>query len=428
MRRFLIGSKHIERDSYIWNMLGSTVIAFQSVILLMILTRVGGLASSGTFTIAYTTANLMLTVGKYGMHNFHVSDTAPIFSFGDYRASRWITTLAMLALGVGYALLSIRGAEHSAEKTWVIVWMCVFKAVDAVEDVYAGLYQQSGRLDVSGKMIAVRGVLTVLFFSAVLLVGGGLLTALVLSTVFTVALFLILNGMASSVCRAQIKEKTDFKRVARLLWLCLPLFLIGFLSYYVTNAPKYAIDAMLDDTVQACYGFLAMPVFVVGLVGNYLFNPAIRPLSEHWQRGELGPFRRQIGRQSVTVLAITLICMAGAYLFGTPALSLLYGTDLSAYRTELLVLVASGGFLALANQLLTVITILRRQTLLLIGYCPCALLAALLSFFAVRDYRIMGAAVLELGLTALLCGVFGVILVIEMRSAKTGFKEKGGTQ
>ncbi len=429
MKRFLIGSKNIERDSYVWNMLGTTVIAFQSVILLMILTRVGGLESSGIFTIAYTTANLLLTVGKYGMHNFHVSDTVPIFSFGDYRSSRWITTFAMMAASVGYALLSMAGAEHSAEKTWIIVWMCLFKAVDAVEDVYASLYQQRGRLDVAGKMITVRGVLTVVFFSVALLVCKDLLISVILTTAFTTALFLLLNGMCRSICREQMSEKTSFRRVWKLLYLCLPLFLIGFLSYYMTNAPKYSIDAMLSDEVQACYGFIAMPVFVVGLMGNYLFNPVIRPLSEHWQAGDFPWFKKQIAKQSIIVIAITVICVAGAYLVGIPALSLLYGTDLSAYRTELLVLVASGGFLALSNQLMTVITIIRRQKLLLIGYGFCAVLALALSPVVVSQFHIIGAAILELGLMMILCIVFVVILAAVMRrTIKSGSAEAGAAE
>lgn len=426
MKRFLIGSKKIERDSYVWNMLGTTVIAFQSVIFLMILTRVGGLESSGIFTIAYTTANLMLTVGKYGMHNFHVSDTVPIFSFGDYRTSRWLTTFAMMAASVGYALLSMQGADHSAEKTWIIVWMCMFKAVDAIEDVYASLYQQRGRLDVAGKMITVRGVLTVIFFSVVLLIFKDLLISVILTTVFTTALFLLLNWMCRSICREQMREKTSFRRMMRLLVLCLPLFLIGFLSYYMTNAPKYAIDAMLSDEVQACYGFIAMPVFVVGLMGNYLFNPVIRPLSEHWQEGDFVWFKKQIAKQSLIVIVITVICVAGAYLLGIPVLSLLYGTDLSAYRMELLILVAGGGFLALSNQLMTVITIIRRQKLLLIGYGFCALLALVMSPVVVKEFNIIGAAILELGLMIILCVVFVAILAVVMRRAvKNGSSENG---
>ncbi len=425
IKSFLTGSKNIERDSYLWNMVGTTLMAFQSVILLMILTRVVGLEAAGVFTIAYTTANLLLTIGKYGVHNYQVSDTEPLFNFGDYRVSRWITTAAMMLAAVGYALATMGGGEHSAEKTWVILWMCAFKAVDAVEDVWCSLYQQRGRLDVAGKLMTVRVVLTLVVFCGCLFVLKGLLSSLIVTTVFTTVLLFLLNLPCRSVCREQIREKANRRRVWKLTTLCFPLFLMGFLSYYVTNAPKYSIDRLLSDEYQACYGFIAMPVFVVGLMGNYLFNPVIRPMSEHWVKGDVAWFSKQLLKQTVMVAGITAVCVGGAFLLGTPVLSLMYGTDLNPYRAELLILVAGGGFLAWSNQLMTVITIIRKQNLLLIGYGICSVLALVLSPWAVERFHIMGAAVLELVLMVLLCVIFGGILLVELRRASRKSRIQG---
>ena len=88
IKAFLISDKNIERDSYLWNMIGSLLMAFQSVIMLMILTRTLGLVDAGIFTIAYANANLFLNIGKYGMRYFQVSDVKGQFTFADYRMSR----------------------------------------------------------------------------------------------------------------------------------------------------------------------------------------------------------------------------------------------------------------------------------------------------------------------------------------------------
>lgn len=60
METFLNQSKNPVRDSYIWNMAGSFLLAFQSVIILMVLTRICDLSEAGIFTIAYANANLFL--------------------------------------------------------------------------------------------------------------------------------------------------------------------------------------------------------------------------------------------------------------------------------------------------------------------------------------------------------------------------------
>ena len=81
LKNFLLNDKNIERDSFLWNMIGSMLMAFQSVIMLMIFTRVLGLADAGIFTIAFANANLFLNIGKYGMRYFQVSDLERQFSF-----------------------------------------------------------------------------------------------------------------------------------------------------------------------------------------------------------------------------------------------------------------------------------------------------------------------------------------------------------
>ena len=67
IKRFLLDNRKIQKDSYLWNMIGSLLMAFQSVFMLMILTRTVGLEEAGRFTIANANVNLFLTIGKYGI-------------------------------------------------------------------------------------------------------------------------------------------------------------------------------------------------------------------------------------------------------------------------------------------------------------------------------------------------------------------------
>ena len=126
--------------------------------------------------------------------------------------------------------------------------------------------------------------------------------------------------------------------------------------------------------------------------------------------------------QTGIVAGITVVCMIGAYLLGIPVLSVLYNTDLSAYKKELLVLLLGGGFLALSGLLATIITIIRFQDSLLAGYVAVAVLACMLSGEAVERYLVMGAAGLYLVLMAVLCLIFTVLLIYGVR--KKGKKDE----
>lgn len=216
------------------------------------------------------------------------------------------------------------------------------------------------------------------------------------------------------------------KRVMQLMWLCLPLFLGAFLAFYIGNAPKYSIDAILSDELQACYGFISMPVFVIGLLNNFIFNPLIYRMSCLWNENKIGSFIKRTLIQTIIVCIITAVCVGAAYICGIPILSWLYNTDLSAYKNELLVMLLGGGFLGLSGLLNIIITIMRRQPALLIGYVVTAALALAFSNTVVRRYGVMGAAAFYTVIMLVLCVIFAVIFIIGIVKKK-GEKECSST-
>ena len=271
-------TKNIKRDSYIWNMIGSFLMAFQSVIMLMILTRTVGIIEAGIFTIANANANLSLNIGKYGMRNFQVSDIKEEFSFTEYKVSRFITSLLMICFALIFTSFSAYTSHYTFRKFSIILSMCIFKVVDAIEDIYLGMYQKLGRLDIASKIMSFRLILTILFFAFSIIITYDLLFSLILSIFFTsILLFIFIMLTKNKVLNnAKDNSKINIEKVFLLLKQCFPLFVAAFLSFYIGNAPKYAIDSQLNDTLQACYGFISMPVFVIGLLNNFIFNPLLR--------------------------------------------------------------------------------------------------------------------------------------------------------
>ena len=169
--------------------------------------------------------------------------------------------------------------------------------------------------------------------------------------------------------------------------------------------------------MQACYGFIAMPVFVIGLLNNFIFSPMIARMSMMWKERQNKDFFRLFWIQILIIGIITIVCEAGAFVLGVPVLSMPYNTDLAPYKTELLVLLLGGGFLALSGLFVTIVTIIRIQNSQAIGYGIVAVCAYILSPIFVRKYAVMGASVLYLLLMILLCIIFAIMMMI-------GFKKK----
>ena len=221
---------------------------------------------------------------------------------------------------------------------------------------------------------------------------------------------------APGYCRIEFRwKKEQFKKIAL---DCLPLFLGSFLLLYVGNAPKYAIDACMSDSDQACYNFIFMPVFAVGLFANFVFNPILVDLAKKWDDGDLSSFVRMVTRQIGVIVAITLLAIGVALTFGCPVLGILYSTDLMPYKTDLVILMIGGGMLALVNFFNVVVTVTRHQKFLMIGFFTGAILAAIMANRVVSEWGIAGAAVLYVTLMSVMAASFGMILAIFIRKAK----------
>ncbi len=408
MKKFLMNATNINRDSVVWNMIGSILNAFQSVIMLMILTRTVGLVESGVFTIAYANANLFLTIGKYGMRSYQVSDLKHQFSFSDYKVSRVITSCAMIICFIMYTLYASFANEYSLKKSIVILLMCFLKVIDSIEDIFHGQYHQYDRLDVAGKAMSLRMIVTIMIFAISLLFSKDLVISLIITILISMGTFVFLTKMTIGIV-PELKIKYSMNSVGKLLKTCFPLFVGSFLSFYIGNAPKYAIDANLSDELQACYGFISMPVFVIGLLNGFIFNPMLYKMSMFWQSKNIKQFILKTIRQVGIILLITLICIVGAYVLGIPVLSVIYNTNLRPYKLELLILLLGGGLLSLSGLLHTVITIMRYQKWLMVGYVLIALTALMLSNYIVLQYELLGASLLYVLLMGGLCLIFGIM-------------------
>ena len=400
------------KSAYLWNTAGSMLNAFQSVIFLVILRRVCDLSVAGVFTLAYANANLFLNMGNYGKRNFQASDASRQYSFGAYARSRLITDLAMLLFSTAYLAYCAVTIGYPLWKSAAVLLMTLFKLVDSIEDVTDGNYQQNGRLDLGGRLLTFRLLFTICIFAITVILTRDLVVTLLVSTIFTL-LFYVAGVHVIKRRYALPASAGDPPSVSPwpLLKECLPLFIAAFLLYYIGNAPKWAIDSVMDDSAQAIYGFIAMPVFVVGLLAQFIYMPLVEPLSVRWAEGEVRAFSREFIRQGAFIVGIVAVCDLLAWLLGVPVLNLLYNTDVSLYLTDLLVLVTGGGFLALAQLFTMGITIIRQQHKLTVGYVAVGIISFFASSFSVANWGIAGASWCYIGCMSVLALWFGVTFV-----------------
>lgn len=407
IQKWLLGSKNQLKSAYFWNTGAAMLNAFQTVFILMLISRIDPVIDAGVFTIAFAIGNLMMTIGKYGIRQFQVSDLEEKYSFREYTITRSISCLVMILASFIYVGVNFFTGLYDFEKSLVIILVCLAKTIDSFEDVIHGMLQQYMRLDVAGKILSTRLFTYIVVYMAVYLVSKDLVFTSAVALIISFLQCLYLNWIALS--GMEIRKKTfDYKNISGLLVECFPLFISSYLIMYISNAPKYAIDKVMSSEVQACFSYIFMPVFVISLLSQFIYQPVIGKMALYWQNNDMPSFVKMIYRQVLIVIALSVAVILGGYFLGIPILSLIYGVDLKGYKTSLLILLIGGGALALVNFLQMIITVARKQNFLIIGY-----LAAFFAFvfggkIVVEKYGIIGISFFY---TLIVAGI-GIIFII----------------
>lgn len=387
-------------QKFIWNMVGSMSNALSSFLLLAIVTRINGSADGGIFSLAFSTAQFLTTIGCFETRAIQATDVKGRVAFKDYFSFRVMTCVLMMAGAFVYVVWTGQNGMKAA----VILLICFYKALDCLSDSFQGLFQLEDRIDLSGMSLGIRVIFSTLFFAGALLFTKSLLTASMIMCIVSIVIILLFDKQISAHY-ALFGFRFNLSAVKRLFWECLPLFIGSFMAGYIISAPKYAIDRYLTDEIQNYFGFLLMPAFVINLFSLFVFRPMLTTLAVYWEDDKKKEFFGVIKKSTAWILFLTVGGVAGAYLLGIPILNVFSGLDLHLYRLDLVLIMLGGSMNAFITVFYYVLTVMRKQALVLVGYGIGFLSAWILAPLLVKRFAIHGASI-SYGLPMMLTAVF----------------------
>ena len=355
-KMWTIDEKNIERDSVFWNMMSSSINSLVSMFLLLVVTRICGVEDAGIFSLGFSTSQMMLTIGNYGMRNYQATDLNNKYSMQVYLSSRIITNILMM----GIVFVFVISEGYFLEKALVTILLCLLKVTDAIDDVYGGNYQKNGRLDISGKIMTIRILMYVVAFCA-----GLIVTKSIVSACFCA---ILVSGISLSILVISTKELFKLERPCKvnknvlfLLKECFPLCISAFLQIYMGNAPKYAIDAHLSEVGQASYNYLFMPCFVINLFVGFALQPLLVKMSSAWLHQEYRKFLKLCSTIFGAAICLATVVVLVGRLLGCQVLSIVFGIDLLQYKNVLTVLLVGGAFFAFSVIEQIILTVMRNR-------------------------------------------------------------------
>ncbi|MBQ6394996.1 MAG: hypothetical protein IJH87_01425, partial [Atopobiaceae bacterium] len=356
--------------------------------------RVLGFGAEGTFTIATTVGNTACALAAFSMRNYQVSDVDGSYSDRQYILSR-IVTSALAVLGcVVFSFFQ----PYDDTTSLVVLFYSLFKVSEAFSDVYQGIQQKYLLMDYVGRAYILKSAADLGIFVAAIMVTRSLVIACAALALVSFAEILLYERRTAM----QLSESDARNRfsaggngggsVIDLLIACIPVAISGVLFNALIQIPRYQLGIIEGDEVLGIYASVAMPILLVQVAANYLFTPLVTPMTRNLKEGNRESFVRTIIRVLVSIVAITALAFAVAFLLGDQAYTLLYGETIRPYIQQLMYpLILSSALTAAAWFLTAVLTILRRLTALLVASGAAFAAALVTSPLLVRTFQMNGA-------------------------------------
>ncbi|MCM3899393.1 MULTISPECIES: lipopolysaccharide biosynthesis protein [Schaalia] len=407
---------------YLWNTAASLMSSLAVVIMGVAIVRSGATdsfarAQYGLFTLALAIGQQYQTVGLYEVRTFHVTDVRRRFDFGTYLSTRLLTCLVMVGL-IAYHSWTASTKEPYPAFT-VIAAMALLRIFDAFEDVYYSEFQRSGRLDIAGKACFARIFTTTFLWSGLYWFTQDLLTSTLITFAVTCVVLIVAYGLPARGV-FPLLPSLNVRGVAGILWECLPLFVAAFLNQYLANAPRFAIHAALGDEELGVFAIIYMPAVAINMLSLFVFRPLLTRMALRWTEGKRGEFFSIVRRGLLTTAGAFAIVAAVTYMIGPPLLTLVFGTDVSGYVGELMVLVLAGALNAASVILYYALATMRRLRAVLAVFVAAGATAYLLAPALTRSLAMMGASLAYAATMGLLALLFALVMLIPARNAPTG--------
>lgn len=404
IRNVLIGNEDSSMGkNVVWNMLGSLLYALSTIVLTIVTTRIVGESYGGEFAIALGTGQLMAAIGYYEVRTIQVTDLHQEYQFNDYVNHRMFTMALMMLVSVVFVLMK----AYAFEKCLLVLLLCIWKMLDTAADVFEGLFQQKERLDLSGKSMFARTLLSTLAYIICLAITKQMYLSVIVAIAISIFCIWIFDFLLTPVFTCY-KWTFSKEKIIKLFKECFPLFAGTFMFSYISNSARYAIDALLNASDVAYFTAIFLPVSTINLVSGFIFKPLLTTFAAKWESDSPKQFVHLMGKFVFMIICITFVIVIGGYILGIEVLSFLYGLNLDAYRFDLILLLIGGGFSAFSTIEYYCLAVMRVQRFVFVGYFIVFVLSLIFPNIFVTRMGLRGATLCYVMLMLFIVAAFSI--------------------
>jgi len=340
---------------------------------------------AGYYATAVAISNIAYIIATFNMLSFQATDVVCQYDFKDYISARVSLSVIMFIILFFYIMIF----DYTGIIVSVIVLQCSYRGIDALCEVFQGDYQRAGGLDVGCNLGFVRQIvadsvillLIMHSFSLTFAIGTAILVKLAIVALFNASIHPMFSQWGFNINKRTIALAHD----------CLPLFFSAFLMTYIQSTPKLLIERIHGAPLQAYFTVIFMPAMVIHLLAGIIYRPMLTSMANNWNTERFSKVKRDALKVLSATFIFTILCSASVGI-AIPVLEFIFGLDVTQYRLAFVCIMVAGGLNAMSLFMSFIITIIRKQKLLIAVYAVTALYVTIAFPLLIVNDGIWGAA------------------------------------
>jgi O-antigen/teichoic acid export membrane protein len=331
--------------SAFWSMVGNVSLRLSQAAILIALAKLGGTVAVGAYALAVAACNPLMLFSYLQLGSILAADVKGKYPFAYYRQLR------VFLCGFSVASIIIFsycfGASHA--QMLVIVALAVAKFFEGLSDIRYGLFKRVDRMDLLALTQCIRSLVTLVAFVITYAQTRDVFWSVVaLGISSAVCLLLVDSPLAKKVMLpsdlvTSVGSWAGYDREALrpLLLSAFPLGIISLVISIYAYFPQYLIESRWGESQLGIFVAIAALPVVLETAARSVAQATIPRFASYYHQKDLVGFSRLYRRSLLVYAGLGVVGVLLAGLLGERLLALVFGGEIAAHYTLLLIVSAA---------------------------------------------------------------------------------------
>jgi O-antigen/teichoic acid export membrane protein len=375
------------RRNFLWGLTGNVVYAVCQWSMLAALARLTSPEVVGRYALGLAIGTPVFLFTNLNLAQVQATDARGEYSLGDYRGLRLLSNIAAL-LSV---CLWVAFARYDAPTNCAVLLVALTKAIESESDVFYGLFQQQECMNLSSLSVMLRGILAFLVFTGLVALSHRLAVGQVgILLVWSAVLFLVdsRNGARFGDTRPTF----NWRVLARLMWLVLPLGVVAGLSSLGNSLPRFFLNNVHGTRELGLFAAVASFSQVGNIFSMALSRSAAPHLARHHAANATADFVKLLAKLMSIGLLVGCVGVLVALCAGKWFLAIAFGPEYARETGVLTWVMVAMGLVTTGTFLGTAVTAARRLTIQMAIHAGKIAIAGIICYTLIPRHGALAAA------------------------------------